>query len=164
MHQPQKGECYHHKRSLSIANHKTNEYLKDFIARQNKETEKEFLALDPSIALEYKDNKPIIVKEADIVFENTLSLNVGDTQIELFQAPSAHTDDSTLILIPQEKVVFFGDALSGVFPTWIADPVLLKQFINTIDSLDVDYCIGGHWPVYTKEELLKQLNDSLESR
>lgn len=99
---------------LSVANRKTNEYLKDFIAKRSEENDRKFLELDPSIALEYKDDRPIVVKEADIIFEDRLHLNAGNTQIELFQAPSSHTSDSTLILLPEEKVLFFGDALSGV--------------------------------------------------
>jgi len=142
---------------LSVANRKTNEYLKDFIAKRSEENDRKFLELDPSIALEYKDDRPIIVKEADIIFEDRLHLNAGNTRIELFQAPSSHTSDSTLILLPEEKVLFFGDALSGVFPTWIADPDLQKQFIDTIEALDVEKCIGGHWPVFTKEGLLYEL-------
>ena len=144
---------------LSIANKKTNEYLKDFIRNRSAENDRKFLELDPSIALEYKDGKEIIVKEADIVFEGSLYLDAGNTPIELFQAPSAHTNDSTLILVPNERVVFFGDALSGVFPTWIADPDLLNQFIERIRSLDVDWCIGGHWPIFTKEGLLNDLTE-----
>ena len=144
---------------LSIANKKTNEYLKDFIRNRSAENDRKFLELDPSIALEYKDGKEIIVKEADIVFEGSLYLDAGNTPIELFQAPSAHTNDSTLILVPNERIVFFGDALSGVFPTWIADPDLLNQFIETIRSLDVDWCIGGHWPIFTKEGLLNYLTE-----
>ena len=148
---------------LSIANRKTNEYLKDFIRNRSEENDRKFLELDPSIALEYRDDRPIVVKEADIVFEGSLHLDAGNTPIELFQAPSAHTNDSTLILLPEERTVFFGDALSGVFPTWIADPDLLNQFIETIESLDVDHCIGGHWPIFTKEELVSQLRNSLNA-
>ena len=54
---------------LSIANRRTDRYLKDFISKQNEEYEKQFLSWDPSIALEYRDDKPIIVKQADIVYD-----------------------------------------------------------------------------------------------
>lgn len=142
---------------LSIANKRTNEYLLDFINKRSKENDLKFLYLDPSIALEYKDNKEIIVVPADIIYEKELILNPGGIEVKLFEAISPHTDDSTLVLLPKEKILFFGDALSGVFPTWIADDELKRQFRETIESLDVEYCIGGHWNIFTKEELINQV-------
>ncbi len=144
---------------LSISNRKTDKHLKDFIDTFSEETKQEFLSLDPSIAIEYKDGKPIIVKQTDIVFDGSLKIDAGDTPIIVFEAISPHTDDASLIYLPKEKTLFFGDALSGVFPTWIADPSLKRGFIETIEALDVDHCIGGHWPVFTKETLLKQLEE-----
>jgi glyoxylase-like metal-dependent hydrolase (beta-lactamase superfamily II) len=148
---------------LSIANKRTNGYLKEFIEKRTPGSDQEFLKLDPSIALEYKNNKEIIVKEADIIFEGSMQINAGNMDIEVFEAPSAHTDDATLIYLPQERTVFFGDAMSGVFPSWIADKKLLKQFIETIESLDADHFIGGHWPIFSKETLLTQLKETLNS-
>ena len=142
---------------LSIANKRTNEYLLDFINKRSKENDLKFLNLDPSIALEYKNNKEIIVVPADIIYEKELILNPGGIEVKLFEAISPHTDDSTLVLLPKEKVLFFGDALSGVFPTWIADDELKRRFRETIESLDVKYCIGGHWNIFTKEELINQV-------
>ena len=146
---------------LSIANKKTNEYLRDFMSKRSDAFDKEFLNLDPSITKEYANDKPIIVKEANIVFEGSMHINAGDMEIEIFQAPSAHTDDATLIYLPEDKVVFFGDAMSGVFPTWIADPELTKKFIDTVSSIDADCFIGGHWPLFTKEGLIAQLKENL---
>ena len=64
---------------------------------------------------------------------------------------------TALFLLPEEKILFFGDAMSGVFPTWIADPDLKEQFIRVIEETDCEKCVGGHWPVFTKQELLKEL-------
>ena len=146
---------------LSIANRRTDRYLKDFISKQNEEYEKQFLSWDPSIAMEYKDEKPIIVKQADIVYDGSLKIDAGNTPIIVFEAISPHTDDASLVYLPKEKVLFFGDAISGVFPTWEADPSLTRGLVETLETLDMDYCIGGHWPIYTKEELLKQLKESI---
>lgn len=144
---------------LSICNKKTNNYLKEFISKRNKESDKEFLSLDKSISLEYKDNKEIIVVPCDIEFEDHMNINAGNIEINIFESISPHTDDASLIYIPSEKIVFFGDAMSGVFPTWIADKKLTDEFYKTIDSLDVEYCIGGHWDIFTKQELLDELRN-----
>ena len=147
---------------LSIANKTTNDHLLDFIRQRSPENDQKFLALDPSIAKEYANDKEIIVIPADIVFEDHLLLDAGGISVEAFEAISPHTDDATLIRVPQEKVLFFGDAISGVFPTWIPDPKLLKQMIETIEKEDADTFIGGHWPPFTKKALLDQLYTTLK--
>ena len=146
---------------LSVANKRTNAYLKDFIAARSPKEDEKFLHLDPSIALEYAGNREIVVVPADIEFEGQITFDAGNITAFAYEAPSAHTDDSTLIYVPEEKVLFFGDALSGVFPTWVADPVLLKAFIETIEESEAEYCIGGHWPIFRKEDLVRQLKGSL---
>lgn len=147
---------------LSIANKRTNAYLEDFISKQNEEYEKEFLKLDPSIAKEYADNKKIIVVKADLVYEKELLIDAGDVRVKVFEAISPHTDDASLIYVPEEKVLFLGDGSSGVFPTWIGDPDKKEALAKTIESLDVDYCIGGHWEIMNKEEQLKDLRSKEE--
>lgn len=142
---------------LSIANRKTDQYLKDFIARRSPEHDKEFLQLDPSIALEYADDKKIIVVEADIVYDEKLLLDAGNVGIEVFEAVSPHTDDATLVYVKEDKVLFLGDAISGVFPTWVADPDKREALCQIIEKTDAEYCIGGHWDIWKKPDLLNEL-------
>ena len=144
---------------FSIANRRTNEHLRTFIKERSKENDEAFLHLDPSIAKEYGNGKPIIVKKADIVFDGKMEIDAGDLKIALFEGISPHTDDATFIFVPEEKLLFFGDATSGVFPTWIADEKKSEEICRMIESLDVDFCIGGHWPIYRKEDLLKELRE-----
>ncbi len=142
---------------LSIANPKTNQYLKDFIAHQSEEYEKHFLSLDPSIALEYRDNKKIIVRTADILFEKELRIDAGSLPVLIFEAVSPHTDDATLILVPEHRLLFFGDATSGEFPTWKGEISRIEEMETLLKSLDFDVAIGGHWPPFDKQGLLEQL-------
>ena len=146
---------------LSIANRKTDAYLKQFIAKRTPESDQEFLKLDPSIAKEYEDGREIIVVPADIVYEKEMILNTGDLTVKVFEAVSPHTDDATLVYVLEEKILFIGDSTSGVFPSWIADPGLLKQLMDRIEETDADHIIGGHWPIDTKEELLERLAEEL---
>ena len=148
---------------LTVSNQRTNAYLKDFIQKRSPENDQAFLALDPSIAKEYEGGKEIVVIPADIAYENRMVFDAGGLRVELFEAVSPHTDDATLIHIPSERTVFYGDAMSGVFPTWIPDLELLKQFRDTIASIDADTFIGGHWEPFTKEELLRELQNSLDT-
>lgn len=147
---------------VSLANRMTDSYLRYFIENRTEESDQEFLNLDPSISKEYEGGrKEIIVIPADIVYEDKVILDCGNLKVEVFECVSPHTDDATLIYVPDEKVLFIGDCISGVFPSWIADPVLLKQLIDKLETIDAKYIIGGHWPIFSKEALLKQLREEL---
>ena len=152
----------HGVRGLTIANQKTDEYLREFIYQMSPESDKIFLHMDPTIEKEYEDGKPLVVVPADIVFEKQMRIDAGDEEILLSTCTSPHTDDSTLVYLPKEKILFFGDARSGIFPTWKADPKLLEEFIKTMKDSKAELFAGGHWPVYRREDFLKELEESLE--
>ena len=118
-----------------------------------------FLSLDPSIRLEYAGSRPVRVVPSDIVFEGRLSLDAGGMPIELFEAPSPHTDDATLVYLPGEKMLFLGDSISGVFPTWKTDPVPGLALLARIGEIDAGSCLFGHWPLCSKEEILSFLKE-----
>ena len=48
----------------------------------------------------------------DVIFENTLTIDLGNKVCILERIKSTHTDDSTIIYIPDEKVVL-GDCAYG---------------------------------------------------
>ena len=142
---------------LCIANERTSQYLKDFRARLEKEGKRFFLDLDPSIRLEYEGDRPVIVTDPDIVFTGSLWLDAGNCPIHLFQAEAPHTDDSTLIEVPGEKVLFLGDACGGTFPTWEKDKMLARKLAETILNTSAEICLEGHWVPETKEEAAQDL-------
>ena len=93
----------------------------------------------------------------DLTFEGEVGLDLGGCQVRVFQADAPHTDDSTLVHVPSEGVLFIGDAKSGPFPTWERDPVLSQRFADTVEDIDVKVCVGSHWEPMTRQELLDDL-------
>ena len=147
---------------LTVALEETDRLLRDFIADRSEENDRKFLKLDPSIAREYEGQKLIVVP-ADITFRDKMTVDAGNVTINLFKTVSPHCDDAVLIEIPQEKVLFLGDAISGVFPDWIADPVKKKELVRVLEGFDVNTFIGAHWPVWTdREELIRYIEDERE--
>ena len=144
---------------LSIANKRTNEHIALYKDKIEKEGAGQFLSLDPSIRREYADGRPVIVVPADIVFEDRMVINPGGVTVCLSTCISPHTDDTTLVFVPEEKYLFVGDCISGVFPTWERDPGKTRQLIDTLREIDADWYIGGHWPVFQKGELLNALEE-----
>ena len=148
---------------LSVANERTNRYLKEYKEKISREGEESFLSLDPSIPREYAGGRPVVIVPADIVFGDRMELDPGGVPVCLSTCVSPHTDDTTLVYLPGEKYLFLGDCISGVFPTWERDPARTRQLIGTLRGIDADRCIGGHWPVFKKEELLHALEVETEA-
>ena len=144
-------------RGLTLANRLTNEYLKAVQTRMEREGTGWFFALDERIGIEYAGNLPVIVTLADLIYEGRLEIDAGNCPVRVFQAEAPHTDDSTLIEVPGEKVLFLGDAIGGMFPTWEMDPVLCRNLADTIDGMDVQTCVGSHWEPMTKRETVAYL-------
>ena len=142
---------------LSLANERTNQYLTDFSARLEKEGTGFFLAMHESIRREYKDGKPVIVTPADLLFRGEMQLDAGNCPIRIFQAEAPHTDDSTLIFLPEEKLLILGDCTGGTFPDWTVDQPLADQLAETIRRISPATCLPGHWTPLAPEIIIEDL-------
>ena len=152
----------HHIDGLSVANPRTNALLKKFIAKMTPDYIRDFKAGEPSIALEYQNDRPMIVCPSDIEYEGSLTIDLGGISVSVFDAPSPHTDDSSLICVPSEKVLFLGDSVCGEYPTWKVDPEKAHALISVIEGLAPDWCLTGHWQAQTTEEVIQEMLASIE--
>lgn len=105
---------------------------------------------------EYKDS-PVIITLPTITFDDALDLNLSDLHIHAMHVTSPHTDDCTCIYVEEDKVLFVGDCICGVYPTWEVDIDKNNILIDTLKNIEFDIAIGGHWNPYTKEKLLDDL-------
>lgn len=149
-----KGKC--------ISNERTKDHLMEFKKWYLEHDTEDFLALDESIRREYAEcydirKNPVIVTVPDILFIDEMRLDAGNCPIRLLQTEAPHTDDSTLIVVENEKVLFLGDAAGGVFPTWEKNPALCRKLADTIERLDVDICLESHHFPQTKQEMIDNL-------
>ena len=139
---------------LCIANEKTNQYLEEWKKKVEENGPDEFLAMDYSIRKEYSGNLEVIVKTADIVYSGKMKLDLGGCKVTLIQTEAPHTDDSTLVYVNDDNVLFLGDSTCGEFPTWVKSEELCKSLADTIKSIGPDICVEGHWePVETEDTL-----------
>ena len=145
----------HSVRGLCIANEKTNRNLEEIRDRIRSEGSEFFLAMDQTILNEYAGNRPVIVTLADLIFSGELNLNAGNCPVRIFQTESPHTDDSSLVHIPGEKVLFMGDAAYGAFPTWESDPLKCSSLAGTVRQIDADVCVGSHHDPCSRDELIR---------
>ncbi len=142
---------------LTIANEKTKEYIADFKQKIENEGPSVFFALDESIREEYKDGKEVIVTMPDMVFSGEMKLDLGNCAVRIFQAEAPHTDDSTLIEVIDDKVLILGDCTGGTFPDWTVDQTLAEKLAKTIEEINPEICLPGHWSPLTKKIIVDDL-------
>ena len=142
---------------LTIANEKTKEYIADFKQKIENEGTDVFFALDESIREEYKDGKEVIVTMPDMVFSGEMKLDLGNCAVRIFQAEAPHTDDSTLIEVIDDKVLILGDCTGGTFPDWTVDHTLAEKLAKTIEEINPEICLPGHWSPLTKKIIVDDL-------
>ena len=142
---------------LSLANAQTNRHLREIRDRIEKNGPEEFLSFHESIRREYAGNRPVKVIPADLEFTGEMTLNAGNCPVRVFQAASPHTDDSTLIEVCGEKVLFIGDATGGPFPTGKKDPGMVRDLAETVKASEMEICLEGHWIPCTKEDTMQDL-------
>jgi glyoxylase-like metal-dependent hydrolase (beta-lactamase superfamily II) len=85
-------------------------------------------------------------------FEDGLTLDVGDRQVELIQVGPAHTQGDVLVYVPDAKTLYSGDILFiGSTPVMWAGPV--ENWLAALDrilGMDVDVIVPGHGPIADK--------------
>ncbi len=142
---------------LCLANERTNQHLIDFGRRLEQEGTEFFLDMDERIRNEYPDNRPVIVKPADMIFHDSMILDTGNCRVKIFQADSPHTDDSTFVEVLGEGVLFVGDAICGSFPGWEKDPALCMSLSEVLRQTEATVCLEGHWVPVPKKDTIRDL-------
>ncbi|AYW49946.1 MBL fold metallo-hydrolase [Tetragenococcus halophilus] len=153
----------HKVNGLTITNNTTNQILQ--MEKEKIQNEKYLKALkseNPFLAKEFSDGKAINIVSSDVQFKNELSLSLGHLTAKIFHTTSPHSPDSSLIYIPEEKVLFLGDATSEDFENnGYMDQNKLKSLITGIEKIDCNYCMLGHAQPLQKNELVDYLKSTI---
>lgn len=124
------------------------------------------------IKREFPDRSRIQIIAPDLVFEQSLTLDLGGVTCQLIHARGPHADDSVIAYIPEDRFLFLGDSnckdLYGkpwhfdieheedFVPVTMAlpyDPELVDAYLRLLNTLDFTKCISGHSDWMTKEQL-----------
>lgn len=144
---------------ISIAHQKTNEFLKNQQEQAKNINYIEALkGEDIHFSKEYWNKDRLNIVLSDLEFSDSMVLNLGGITAQIFHTVSPHSEDTVCIYIPEEKVLFLGDSTSeDFFNDGYMDKEKLNSLIQTIKSMDCDYCIRSHCEPLSKENLLSYL-------
>lgn len=162
--------------AVSYAGTRTNEYLKEMSGwswqmeefEEHVRTNEIPLFCKPHMLLEYPKLRQLqeqkdLPKPAEHEISERTVLDLGGIHCECIPVVSPHTDDCILIYVPEEKILFSGDAhCPEVFGIdWVDELERLKAFIDALQNLEFEHCVTGHSDVMTKKALLQELTERL---
>lgn len=146
-----------------IVNSQTNELLKkwqsytfdDHSLQEYVDTNQISAKCMEIIQTEIPDRDSFQLHPPAVIFENTLTIDLGNKVCILERIRSTHTDDSTIIYIPDEKVIFLGDAPYGTTTNSLfhIKQSLLLPMIEDIKRYDAAFFLLGHESICDLHEM-----------
>ena len=111
---------------------------------------------------------PIGQRRPDEIYDDALSLTIGDEQFELFHG-RGETDDATFIWLPKHGVLASGDFVIWMFPN-AGNPRKVQRYtadwavaLRRMEQLKPEILIPGHGPViFGAERAAEVLRDGAE--
>lgn len=137
----------------------TEEAMKERLA-----TGEEIIFCDEKIRLEYPDRDEIVIKSLDMMFEDRLDIDLGNVHCQLLRIGATHSDDSVIVYIPEERIVFLGDATCGDYYHLDGkyDQTKLVHMIEILNEIDADIFLSGHDEPCNKQIIMDELHQELE--
>ena len=113
---------------------------------------------DIHIRQEYENLDEIVIKNIDETVEEKMIFDLGDITCEYFHLPSAHSDDSMVVYIPQEKIIFIGDIYNDDFyKNHYRDIEKTKKLYEALEKIDFEIAVLGHGNPIEKGRLINFL-------
>lgn len=95
------------------------------------------------------------IGDLDITFQDSIEIDLGGITCIFKHIGGDHTEDSSIIYIPEEKVLFLGDCIYGgkYNGEYGYTKEKLFKMIDEIEKFDADHYIISHEEVYCKKEI-----------
>ena len=102
-----------------------------------------------------KDLEGTTLQDPTITFKDSMKIDLGGVTVELTYPGPTHTDDSILVYVVQDKVLFTGDILFTHYHPYVADGDIPRwqQVVGELEQSPATKIIPGHGPVSSKADL-----------
>ena len=113
-----------------------------------------------NIRMEYPDLAKVKVVPTDIGITGKTVMDLGGVTLELYPMDSIHSRDAMLILCPEEKALFVGDAdcEDHYENGGKADPDKARAYLAFVSGLDFEHYFLGHDVPDTKQGMIDYIN------
>ncbi|WP_067727667.1 MBL fold metallo-hydrolase [Oceanobacillus damuensis] len=113
------------------------------------------------IKREMPEREHLEVKGPDITFNDKFEIDLGGITCVVEHVGGVHADDSSIIYIPEEKIMFLGDCIYQDFYSgeWSYDKDELNILLAKIKKYDVNWYVTGHQDPKKKEEMESFFDD-----
>lgn len=152
-----------------IANTLTNERMEDWRSyTYDDHSLEEYVAANKMTSLcqeiiknEMPERATFKLRSPDLVFDGALHLDLGNKICVLETIRSTHTDDSTIVYIPDEKVLFLGDSAYGTTKKGLYhfQQAKLMPMIEDIQKYDAIHFLLGHESICDLDEMKAYWNE-----
>ncbi|KAF5052567.1 Metallo-beta-lactamase superfamily protein [anaerobic digester metagenome] len=154
---------------ITVCNNRTKENLDkmqkltrdDFKLDQRVSNGEEIEFCSKMIKLEMPVRDGFITGNADITFKESLEIDLGGIHCLVDHVGGCHSEDSTIIYIPDEKTIFLGDCICEDIYSgeWSYSRDKLLPMIHKIKKYDALYYLTSHYHPESKEEFFNYLNE-----
>lgn len=110
-----------------------------------------------AIKLEYGAERSMRVVLPTLTFDDTLTLDLGGVHVILKHVGGDHAADAVVVYVPEEKVLFLGDALYANLyaPSWRMTPTRTLRLLDLLDQFEAEAYVWSHGQVVTRPEYEK---------
>jgi len=102
----------------------------------------------------------VTLRLANIVFQDKLTLHLGDRVMRLIPLPG-HSPDGIGVYIEGEKILFAGDAVMPLPYIFWGDREVLQTTLQMIKEMNLENIVQGHGEVLLKGEIDETIDTSL---
>ena len=115
------------------------------------------------IKLEIPTRDTLELTTPDLTFTNKIEIDLGGITCVIEHVGGVHAQDSSIVYIPEEKVMFLGDCIYQDFYSgeWSYDQNELITLFDKIKKYDVNCYVTGHQDPKTYEEMWDFFDDLL---
>lgn len=111
-----------------------------------------------NIKKELGTERDVIIPLPDITYTDQVTMDLGGVSCLIEHVGGDHAYDSSVVYIPEEKVLFAGDAMYANTKTWSYTTEKTLKLIYKIERYDVGFCFLSHQETpLTKAEYLHEL-------
>ncbi|MEK4234854.1 MBL fold metallo-hydrolase [Paenibacillus sp. FSL H7-0714] len=115
---------------------------------------------------EYDTFDKISVSTGSIIFEDSLTLDLGGITCQILKVGGPHEADSCVVYVKEAEVLFAGDAHSGDYyhGEGKIDPIKMKEYVEFLKNLSFTTYIPGHDAPMSKEQIIHVLSRFCEMK